>query len=106
MYPKREIPLSRAGSLFLFCRIIYIPHASSVLEFSNMNTEMISTQQAAKSLGMSRDALLQWLYRNPEYKPSFALGPAYGWTGSEIEAVREKRIELKKRPQRKAIQEA
>lgn len=55
------------------------------------------TPSAAKRLGMPHKALVNWLYRNPEYRPKNRVGFNYIWTDAEIEAVRQRRIELRSR---------
>lgn len=61
----------------------------------------IGTVEAAKRLEMSRNALVNWLWRNPEYKPDIQIGNMFLWTSAEIEAVRQRRIELRSRKRSK-----
>ena len=61
------------------------------------DTKPIETTDAAARLGMTQMSLLNWLYRNPTFKPRVQVGQSYLWTEAEIEAVRAKRVDLRSR---------
>lgn len=58
---------------------------------------IIDTVTAAEELKMTPAALLNFLHRNPEYKPALRAGFNFLWTEAEIDAVRQRRAALRKR---------
>lgn len=61
---------------------------------TNMTSELLTMHEAAQRLGMTYDAILAWLYRHPEYRPTKKVGRNVIWTEDEIEAVRKARSGL------------
>lgn len=51
----------------------------------------MTTEQAAKTLGCTANALLRWLHGNPSYKPINRHGHNYNWSQREVERVRRAR---------------
>ena len=68
-----------------------------MIELPIMNNELITTEHVAQQFGIHRDALLNWISRNPEYRPATKLGQTYLWTLAEIERARMGRTETRKR---------
>lgn len=59
-----------------------------MIESSIMNAELITTDEAAAQMGTNRDALLNWLSRNPEYRPAKRLAQVMLWTQAEIDRAK------------------
>lgn len=56
-----------------------------------------TTPQVAEQLGITPEALGNWLKRNPDYRPTRRIGFNLLWTAEEIDRVRQGRAETSKR---------
>lgn len=66
---------------------------------SNMTDKQFwTTQEVAETLGISRDNLLTWLNRYPEYRPVTQMGAgSWVWTATDIERAQNGRTETRSR---------
>jgi hypothetical protein len=69
-----------------------------------MNDETLyTTEQAANQIGITRQVLLLWINRWPEYRPKLQMGKgAWVWTQAEIDRAKAGRAETRKLAGRQA----